>query len=84
MTRISKLSTEPWDPRIRGAVNPEGLTDLEQGLTRIFAQTPDLALGLMGFGRLAATCHVVEELPEAFQASQEPISPWGNDARVVR
>ncbi|MEQ8483794.1 MAG: carboxymuconolactone decarboxylase family protein [Pseudomonadales bacterium] len=196
MTRISKIPSDQWDPRMRQAVNPDDLTDLEQGLTRIFAHTPDLALGMMGFGRalktkrtlperlvelvrlriaffnqcrscmairyrdavadgltedlvcslerpqeadnltpaekvavrygelmatdhlaiddamhdalrehfteaeivelgmicaffvgfgrLAATYHMVEELPEAFQTTTGPISPWGHDATVVR
>ncbi|CAN0592959.1 unnamed protein product, partial [Laminaria digitata] len=40
----------------------------------------------VGFGRLAATYHMVEELPEAFagDASDEPITPWGNTAVQVR
>jgi len=196
MTRVSKLSPEEWDPRIRDAVKPELLTDLEQGLTRIFAHAPDLTLGMMGFagalktrrtlserlvevvrlriayfnqcrscmairytdavnegvtedlvclledpqdaddlspaekvairygelmatdhlaiddalydelrehfseaqivelgmicaffvgfGRLAATYHMVEELPQAFQKAEEEISPWGNAGIVVR
>jgi hypothetical protein len=37
----------------------------------------------VGFGRLAATWHMVEELPEAFQ-TQETVSPWGNEAVNVR
>jgi AhpD family alkylhydroperoxidase len=196
MTRISKLPSDQWDPRIREAVKPEQLTDLEQGLTRIFAHAPEMALGLMqfagavktrrtlperlvelvrlrvaffnqcrscmairyrdavadgltedlvcslerpeeasgltpaervavrygelmatdhlaiddaihdelreqfteaeivelgmlcaffvGFGRLAATYHMVEELPPAFQSDAERLSPWGNEATVVR
>ncbi len=196
MTRISKIPQQQWDPRIREAVKPEQLTDLEQGLTRIFAHCPELSLGLMGFagalktnrtlperlvelvrlrvaffnqcrscmairyrdavsdgltedlvcslerpeqaddltpaekvavrygelmatdhlaaddavydelrrhfsepeivelgmicaffvgfGRLAATYHMVEELPPAFQAEAGRISPWNNDATVVR
>ncbi|SIO20417.1 alkylhydroperoxidase AhpD family core domain-containing protein [Parasphingorhabdus marina DSM 22363] len=50
MGRISKLPPEKWDPRIRAAVQPENLTDLEQGLTRFFAHCPEQALGLMQFG----------------------------------
>jgi AhpD family alkylhydroperoxidase len=55
------LPSEQWDPRIREAVNPDALTDLEQGLTRIFAHTPDLALGLMGFGRALKTRRTLPE-----------------------
>lgn len=196
MTRISKLPYEQWDPRLREAVRPEEATDLEQGLMRMFAHAPDLALGLagfggslkrhrtlperlvelvrlrvaffnqcrscmairyrdavadgvtedlvcslerpqdaenltpaekvavrygelmatdhlaiddaiydelrehfseaqivelgmiaaffVGFGRLAATYHMVEELPPAFQAESGRLTPWGNEATVVR
>jgi AhpD family alkylhydroperoxidase len=50
MSRIAKLPPEDWDPRLRDAVHPEGLSELEQGLTRFFAHCPEQALGLMGFG----------------------------------
>jgi len=50
MSRIEKLEPEQWDERIRNIVNPEALTDLEQGLTRFFAHCPEQALGLMSFG----------------------------------
>lgn len=51
MSRIAMLPTEEWDPRLRDAVKPDQLSDLEQGLTRFFAHCPDQALGLMQFGR---------------------------------
>ena len=50
MARINKLPKEEWDPRLTAAVQPDNLTDLEQGLSRFFAHCPDQALGLMGFG----------------------------------
>ncbi len=50
MARIAKLPIENWDPRMRDAVQPDRLTDLEQGLTRYFAHCPEQALGLMQFG----------------------------------
>ncbi|MGY6550861.1 MAG: carboxymuconolactone decarboxylase family protein [Erythrobacter sp.] len=50
MSRIAKLPPEEWDERILQAVQPDRLTDLEQGLTRFFAHCPDQALGLMAFG----------------------------------
>jgi AhpD family alkylhydroperoxidase len=50
MSRISKLPPEAWDPRLREAVRPEQLSDLEQGLTRFFAHCPEQALGLIKFG----------------------------------
>lgn len=50
MSRIQKLAPEEWDERLVKAVQPDSLTDLEQGLTRLFAHCPEQALGLMGFG----------------------------------
>jgi AhpD family alkylhydroperoxidase len=40
----------------------------------------------VGFGRLGATLHMVEELPSAFQGevAEGPVTPWGNEAIVVR
>ena len=43
-----------------------------------------IAAFFVGFGRLAATYHMVDELPDAFRESPEEISPWGNEAVVVR
>ena len=50
MSRIAKLPSEQWDARLVAAIQPDNLTDLEQGLTRYFAHCPEQALGLMGFG----------------------------------
>jgi AhpD family alkylhydroperoxidase len=50
LSRIDKLAPEKWDPRLRAAIQPDQLTDLEQGLTRFFAHCPEQALGLMQFG----------------------------------
>ncbi len=50
MSRLSKVPVEQWDPRLREAIKPEELTDLEQGLSRFMAHAPDLALGMMAFG----------------------------------
>ena len=39
----------------------------------------------VGFGRLAASYHMVEELPESFQANEEEtLTPWGNESIIVR
>ena len=39
----------------------------------------------VGFGRLAATYHMVEELPEAFQnENSEKLTPWNENSIVVR
>ena len=50
MSRIEKLPPDQWDARLVAAIQPDNLTDLEQGLTRYFAHCPEQALGLMGFG----------------------------------
>ncbi len=50
MSRIAKLPAEQWDARLVAAIQPDTLTDLEQGLTRYFAHCPEQALRLMGFG----------------------------------
>ena len=50
MARITKVEQDKWDPRLRAAIQPDSLTDLEQGLTRYFAHCPEQALGLMAFG----------------------------------
>ena len=50
MSRIAKLPPDQWDARLVAAIQPDNLTDLEQGLTRYFAHCPEQALGLMGFG----------------------------------
>ncbi|TAD81123.1 MAG: carboxymuconolactone decarboxylase family protein [Sphingomonadales bacterium] len=51
MSRIEKLAPDQWDARLVAAIQPDNLTDLEQGLTRFFAHCPEQALGLMAFGR---------------------------------
>jgi len=38
----------------------------------------------VGFGRLAATWHMVEELPKTFQESKETMAPWKQEAILVR
>lgn len=39
----------------------------------------------VGFGRLAATLHMTEELPEAFQAPEgKTLTPWNEESIVVR
>ena len=39
----------------------------------------------VGFGRLAATYHMVEELPEAFQnENSEKLTPWNEESIIVR
>ncbi|MGY6638136.1 MAG: carboxymuconolactone decarboxylase family protein [Erythrobacter sp.] len=53
-----------------------------------FSEAQIVELGMtvaffVGFGRLAATWHMVEELPQAFQTA-ETIAPWGADKIEVR
>ena len=57
-------------------------------LRQHFSEAQIVELGMtvaffVGFGRLAATWHMVEELPEAFQTA-ESIAPWGAEKIEVR
>jgi AhpD family alkylhydroperoxidase len=61
MSRVSKIAVKDWDSRLKAAIQPEQLTELEQGLSRYFAHCPDLALGMMSFGR---ALKVSRTLPE--------------------
>jgi hypothetical protein len=50
------------------------------------AQIVELGMNVaffVGFGRLAATYHMVEELPESFQGAAT-VAPWNNAHIVVR
>ena len=58
-------------------------------LKKHFSEPEVIELGLhcslfVGVGRFAATLHMVEELPAAFQNTDAAISPWGNEAIAVR
>lgn len=58
-------------------------------LKQHFSQAQIVELGMVvaffvGFGRLAATYHMVDELPDAFKENNAELSPWGNEAVVVR
>lgn len=51
------------------------------------AQIVELATNIaffVGFGRLAATWHMVEELPAHFRDTQGPVTPWGEEWVLVR
>jgi AhpD family alkylhydroperoxidase len=57
-------------------------------LRQHFSEAQIVELGMtvaffVGFGRLAATWHMVEELPEAFRTA-ETIAPWGAEKIEVR
>jgi AhpD family alkylhydroperoxidase len=43
-----------------------------------------LCANCVGFGRLAATWNMVEDLPERFQNSHDKATPWGPDAWVTQ
>jgi AhpD family alkylhydroperoxidase len=58
-------------------------------LRRYFSEAQIVELGMtvaffVGFGRLAATWSMLEELPTAFQDTDKIIGPWGQDAIHVR
>ncbi|WP_421850004.1 carboxymuconolactone decarboxylase family protein [Novosphingobium sp.] len=53
-----------------------------------FSESEIVELGMtcaffVGFGRLAATLHMVEELPDAFR-QEGVVAPWGEERVVVR
>jgi AhpD family alkylhydroperoxidase len=58
------------------------------GLREHFNEAEIVELGMtcaffVGFGRLAATLHMVEELPDAFRR-EGVVAPWGEERVVVR
>ena len=58
-------------------------------LREYFSEAQIVELGMwsafcVGFGRLAATWHMVEELPEAFQDETRTLSPWNQEFVQVR
>ncbi len=68
------------------AINDATFADLKQHFSE--AEVVELGMTIaffIGFGRLAATWHMVEELPAPFQqTAAEPLTPWGQPAIVVR
>lgn len=61
MTRIRKLEIDEWDPELREMTRADSATALEQGLTRMFAHTPEVTKGMMAF---AGGLKVHRDLPE--------------------
>ena len=61
-----------------------------ENLRKYFSEAEVVELSItvawfVGFGRLAATYHMVEELPEAFQnQNSEKLTPWNEDSIIVR
>lgn len=66
MTRIGMLPVEQWDPELRELAGGGGTaTDVELGLARIFAHTPEMAKGLFAFtGALKEHRSLSERLAE--------------------
>jgi AhpD family alkylhydroperoxidase len=57
-------------------------------LRKHFSESEIVELGMtcaffVGFGRLAATLHMVEELPDAFR-QEGVVAPWGEERVIVR
>jgi AhpD family alkylhydroperoxidase len=51
------------------------------------AQIVELGMNValfVGFGRLAATFAMIEELPQAFKDHSAPVAPWGRESIEVR
>jgi AhpD family alkylhydroperoxidase len=61
MTRIRKLELDEWDDELREMTRADSATPLEQGLTRMFAHTPEVTKGMMAF---AGGLKVHRDLPE--------------------
>jgi len=60
-----------------------------ENLRRYFTEAEIVELGVtvalfVGYGRLAATWHMVEELPEQYQEGEGAIAPWTTDFVQVR
>jgi len=58
-------------------------------LRQHFSEAEIVELGItvalfVGFGRLGATWHMVEELPAVYQQSTAPVAPWDAASIVVR
>jgi AhpD family alkylhydroperoxidase len=67
------------------AINDQVHAELREHFSE--AQIVELGMTVaffVGFGRLAATYHMVEELPKAFREPGGTLSPWGEEAIQVR
>ena len=61
MSRISKIPVEQWDPELVALTGGDTATVTEQGITRMLAHCPEMALGAIGFG---ASIAMNRTLPE--------------------
>lgn len=62
--------------------------DVYDDLRQYFTEGELVEIGLncaidVGVGRLAATWHVTDDLPDRFRATDGVVTPWGDDAVVV-
>ena len=61
MSRISFVPTSEWSEELRTFVAADSATDLELGITRMLAHSPELAMGLLGFGGAMVTKRTLPE-----------------------
>lgn len=61
MSRISKIPVEQWDPALVAMTNGDSATVTEQGITRMLAHCPEMALGAIGFGAAIAMNRTLPE-----------------------
>lgn len=89
-TNLTDAEKAAIDYGERFATNHLSIDDaVYDNLRKHFTEAQIVELGttvafFVGFGRLAATWHMVEELPKTFQESEEIIAPWKQEAILVR
>jgi AhpD family alkylhydroperoxidase len=89
-TNLTEAEKAAIDYGERMATNHLSIDDaVYDRLRQHFTEAQIVELGttvafFVGFGRLAATWHMVEELPKTFQESDDVIAPWKQEAILVR
>ncbi|MGE0665623.1 MAG: carboxymuconolactone decarboxylase family protein [Sphingomonadales bacterium] len=89
-TNLTEAEKAAIDYGERFATNHLSIDDaVYDNLREHFTEAQIVELGttvafFVGFGRLAATWHMVEELPKTFQESEDVIAPWKQEAILVR
>ncbi len=89
-TNLTDAEKAAIDYGERFATNHLSIDDaVYDNLRKHFTEAQIVELGttvafFVGFGRLAATWHMVEELPKTFQESGDVIAPWKQEAILVR
>lgn len=61
MSRISKIPVQHWDPELVTMTAGDTATDIEQGITRMLAHSPEIAKGAIGFGAAIAMNRTLPE-----------------------